>query len=201
MMVGSEREGTTVPRASWRTCVGCRAEAPRGELLRLVLDGDRFAVDRKGTLGGRGVHVHARRSCIQGACRSGFSRALRRETRVDARVLVDVIVDSLSERLGSLVLAARRARAVTVGTDVTVEAVRAGKVALLVVARDARAAAEVASELAPSVPLGIVRHGDKSMLGRALGKDEVGLVGIVGVDLARSISEAATAIAGLTEDE
>ena len=61
-----------------RTCVGCRARAEAGELLRVVLvDGD-LALDLRRRAAGRGAWLHPEVSCLDKAeRRRAFARALR----------------------------------------------------------------------------------------------------------------------------
>ena len=51
-----------------RTCVACRQEAGKGELIRLVrlADGS-AAVDRTGNSVGRGAYLHRNQECIETA--------------------------------------------------------------------------------------------------------------------------------------
>jgi predicted RNA-binding protein YlxR (DUF448 family) len=65
-----------------RTCVGCRARAPRSELLRVVLvevDGVRtLRPDPRRSLPGRGASLHPTPACLDLAeRRRAFGRALR----------------------------------------------------------------------------------------------------------------------------
>jgi predicted RNA-binding protein YlxR (DUF448 family) len=62
-----------------RTCVGCRASAPKGELVRLVIDGaNGITVDPSGSAPGRGAYLHPEPGCAEGALRShAIGRSLR----------------------------------------------------------------------------------------------------------------------------
>jgi predicted RNA-binding protein YlxR (DUF448 family) len=61
-----------------RTCVGCRARAPKPELVRVVVVDDAAVVDRDGRLPGRGAYVHPVPACAEAATRPGvLVRALR----------------------------------------------------------------------------------------------------------------------------
>jgi predicted RNA-binding protein YlxR (DUF448 family) len=65
-----------------RTCAGCGARAPKGELIRFVArDG---ALARGDAEPGRGVYTHHRLACFErAASRRAFARTLRRTVRVD----------------------------------------------------------------------------------------------------------------------
>jgi predicted RNA-binding protein YlxR (DUF448 family) len=61
-----------------RTCAGCRAAAPRADLLRIVRSPDGSVdVDPIGDRAGRGAYVHPRVACIEAAVPRGVARALR----------------------------------------------------------------------------------------------------------------------------
>lgn len=61
-----------------RTCVGCRARAPRSALLRVVAVDSSLVADERASLPGRGAWVHETRECVDAALRRrAFVRALR----------------------------------------------------------------------------------------------------------------------------
>ncbi|WP_404443087.1 YlxR family protein [Microbacterium marinum] len=61
-----------------RTCVGCRARAPRSSMLRVVARDGVLVADEKAVLPGRGAWVHDTDSCLTAALRRrAFGRALR----------------------------------------------------------------------------------------------------------------------------
>jgi predicted RNA-binding protein YlxR (DUF448 family) len=129
------------PRAdrSTRTCVGCGERVPAGEVLRLVVADGEVAFDLAGGAFGRGAHVHAQARCLAATPR-GLSRAYKREIRVDAKELGRRLVEACDRRMAGLLLAARRTRALALGADEALAAVRAGA-PLVVVAVDAGAVA------------------------------------------------------------
>ena len=62
-----------------RTCLGCGATAPQGELVRLrVAEGAMVIVDAKRS-GGRGAWLHPAETCLERALkRRAFARAFKR---------------------------------------------------------------------------------------------------------------------------
>ncbi len=63
---------------SVRTCVGCRARAPRTTLLRVVAVDSTLVPDEKASMPGRGAWVHETSECVEAAIRRrAFVRALR----------------------------------------------------------------------------------------------------------------------------
>ncbi|WP_284529235.1 YlxR family protein [Microbacterium sp. T2.11-28] len=67
-----------------RTCVGCRARAPRSSLLRVVARDGVLVADEKASLPGRGAWVHDTDACVDTAIRRrAFGRALRVSGQLD----------------------------------------------------------------------------------------------------------------------
>ena len=81
-----------------RTCIGCRQRADKTTLVRVVavLQSTTWVVtpDLRGTLPGRGAHLHPTVRCLELATRrKAFGRALRIEGPLDLTALAAVIVD------------------------------------------------------------------------------------------------------------
>ncbi|MBP5208118.1 MAG: YlxR family protein [Clostridia bacterium] len=77
-----------------RHCTGCGAEAPKGELIRIVRSPEgEITIDEKGKSSGRGAYLCRKASCLQKAKRTGrLSRALNAQ-------IPDEIYAQLSEKL------------------------------------------------------------------------------------------------------
>ena len=61
-----------------RTCVGCREKGARSSLVRVVVTGDRVAVDPTTSAPGRGAWLHPNGRCLsQAVKRKAIGRALR----------------------------------------------------------------------------------------------------------------------------
>ncbi|NIT80089.1 MAG: DUF448 domain-containing protein, partial [Thermoplasmata archaeon] len=92
-----------------RTCIGCRTEREKEELVRLVRYGDRVVVDYKGKLPGRGAYVCPRLPCIEGAMKKRrLERALKSEGALQYQDLPEEIREAIRGRvLGLLGIAAK----------------------------------------------------------------------------------------------
>ncbi len=67
-----------------RTCVSCRKQGTRAELLRLVAMDGRLLIDDRAVLPGRGAWVHETAECLNLAVQRGFIvRALRVSGKLD----------------------------------------------------------------------------------------------------------------------
>ncbi|WP_347346295.1 YlxR family protein [Microbacterium sp.] len=73
-----------------RTCVGCRARAPRSTLLRVVVRDALLVPDERASLPGRGAWVHDTTECVDAAIRRrAFGRALRVPGPLDTQTIQD----------------------------------------------------------------------------------------------------------------
>jgi uncharacterized protein len=75
-----------------RTCVACREEAGKGELVRIVRRPDgSVALDRSGKEAGRGAYLHGSRECLEAARkRRALDRALGATVPADVWELLAV---------------------------------------------------------------------------------------------------------------
>lgn len=167
-----------------RTCAACRAHEARDELIRWVRDESGAVVpDLSTRTFGRGVWVHGRPECLkklQGALSRGFKAPVV-TTTAEALQLLHAAAE---HRTNQLLGAARRQNGVVFGTDVTAEAWRQGRVFLVLLANDARAAAN-SGFVADAVTADCVRvWGTKAELGRLFGRAEIGVLGVVDRGLA-----------------
>lgn len=194
MMAASHRETDSSParRGELRTCVGCGERFASSEMVRLVFaDGGRFAVDLAGKLGGRGAWVQPRARCLEGAVkRGGFSRAMKSSIRVELPEIAKAIGEAYRMRIDGLISSANRARAVAMGGDACLEAVRNGGASLIILAHDAAGRRGDIEALAKKTGCDVIVHGDKARFGTLFGRNEVGVMAIQDIGLARAIFEA-----------
>ncbi|NUP30199.1 MAG: YlxR family protein [Streptomycetaceae bacterium] len=73
-----KRQALPNPAGPVRTCVGCRARAAKTDLVRVVAVEGACVPDPRGTMPGRGAHLHRDPDCLALAeRRKAFPRALR----------------------------------------------------------------------------------------------------------------------------
>ena len=179
---------------SIRTCAGCGKRDAAEGLVRLVLDptGEstamNVAVDLAGSGFGRGAHVHASPSCIVKALRGGLARVLKSEVTGSPELVGAQIVAAADRRIEGLLAGARRGRLVAVGADVVRQSLREGKADLVVVARDAAAAADL-PEVRRAIGDGkAVAFSDKKRLGALFSRDEVAVIAVLDAGVAAAIA-------------
>lgn len=198
MQIDTHMTETHVPE---RTCAGCRQRDDRDALVRFVLGPDgRLVADATRRLPGRGASAHPRRSCIEAAARrGGFSRAFRAPVEADADALAAQLVAQLERRIEGLLLAAKRAGRLVLGTEAVRSEMRRDGRLLLVVAADAAGRRDEIERAAERLGDDCLVYGHKSTLGRLFGRDEVGVLAIDDRGIATEITRAAACIFGLRD--
>jgi len=181
-------------RTPVRTCAGCGKRCPAEDLVRVVLDPTvdpaTIVVDLSDSAFGRGAHVHPSQDCLVKAVKSGFSKAFKTKVVVKGDELAAQLILGGDRRIEGLLMGARRAKHLVMGADSCVEALRADKVALLIVATDAAAAAQL-GEVRDAIAAGkAIAWSTKGRLGALLGRDEVAVCGVTQDTLSKAISAA-----------
>jgi len=163
-----------------RTCAGCREVGDPGALVRVVLGPDGQAVpDLSGSGFGRGAWVHPRAACLTKALPRGFSKSMKSAVHTSVADFAAALRAQAERRAFSLIGAAFRARKAAAGSTAVRDAFTAGLVKLVLVAGDARAAAET-PWVEALVKSGKARgFGSKELLGRAIGRPETGVIAIL----------------------
>lgn len=172
-----------------RTCVGCKVSGSPQDLVRLVVGPEGEVVaDLAGGAFGRGAWVHPRPACVEGAVRGGLSRGLKTKIVAEPQQVMNTLRDAAVRRTYSLLQAAERARRAAVGTAALEDAERDNRVELLVVARDAKASADLSSVRRLGERGRVRFFKTKAELGGVFGRDELALVGLLSPDLAKEVS-------------
>ena len=139
--------------------------------------------------------MHGRRSCLQAAVRKGLARSVK-GSRSKGRVATDLatlaqrIVAAARRRVDGLLGAALRGGRAAVGGAAVAEADDAGRVALLLVARDAKAAlGRPAVGRAFSAGKAMV-WGTKDSLGKLVRRSEVAVIVVSDEGIAAALRQA-----------
>jgi predicted RNA-binding protein YlxR (DUF448 family) len=179
-----------------RTCVGCGKRDEPFAMVRLTAAGGEVLFDERSPRG-RGAHLHPLAACIRRAPR-GLVRAFKGDVRVQSGQLGERLVAFCERRMVGLLLAARRRRALAIGTEAATLAMREGA-HLALVAVDAGSVCRRA-EVEDAIAAGrAIAWKTKSELGDLLGVEAVALCAVrdpriaTELSLMRSAVDAATA--------
>jgi predicted RNA-binding protein YlxR (DUF448 family) len=157
-VAATRSEDREVVHGRVRSCVGCgeRVDTTGNHVLvRLIVSPEgEVAVDARGGGFGRGAHVHPRPDCLQKAVERGIARSAKARVNTLATetgelvpltraALAEAIQRSADRRIEGLILSAKRAHRLAIGADAVRSAWGRGDAQLILVARDAAAAADL----------------------------------------------------------
>jgi uncharacterized protein len=177
-------------RGPLRRCVGCgTGDVASSELIRLVLGPDaEILVDLASRTHGRGAWVHARVECLEKAAPRGLAKSFRASVTTRPAELATRLNEAAVRRLRGLLVSANRAGCLIAGTDAVGRALDDNSVRCVIVAEDARAAAQAARVVQAGAAGKVVAWGTKEELGDVLGRGPTGVVALTD----RGFSEAVT---------
>jgi len=165
-----------VPR---RTCAACREEAERDELVRLTIDPEgQLVVDLRGRLPGRGAWVHPRADCVTALEREPRRLGHALKEQVSTAGLLAAIRDAVTRSVLDGLSLAAAAGVLIGGHDVVELALRDGRVAEILFARDASDRTQKDLIVGFDVPTTILSL-DKEALGARIGQAPRAVVAIV----------------------
>jgi hypothetical protein len=193
MTEAQDQEGAAQISAesSLRRCIVTREALEKDQLIRFVLGPDAEIIpDLAGKLPGRGAWVKADRPTLAAAVKkNAFARSFETAAKVPAD-LVDRVAMLLDRQIIDLLGLARRSGTLVSGFEKTETALRTGKAALLIEARDAGkdGRAKLARHTAPGVEIWTPLPAE--FLGRAIGRDHAVHVAVAPGGLARRLMTA-----------
>jgi predicted RNA-binding protein YlxR (DUF448 family) len=159
-------------------------------MIRLIVTSDgEVGVDLAGGRFGRGAHMHATADCLAKAPR-GLAKAFHQTVKTSAEDLAEMIRGAVDRRITGLVASAVRSGDVAIGAQKAGDAYAIKKARLLVVARDAAAAASVGTVMTAIAEGGAIAWGTKETLGSLVGGLDTAVIGIVSEKLSAAVRAA-----------
>jgi predicted RNA-binding protein YlxR (DUF448 family) len=188
--------------------VGCREQDERVALLRLVLVPGHDGHPAPGLLPdvrkrepGRGVSVHPRLRCLQSAVASGaFKRAFKAPVEASATELASVARSQYERRIQGLLIAARRARKLAIGTEAVRDAIQARQAKLLIVASDAEGSREELEQAALRLGRICLVWNTKIGLGHLFSRATLSILAVLDNGIADELQSVVGSVAELAED-
>jgi len=173
-----------------RTCASCQKEDTPLALVRFVrADDGQVYPDLKASRVGRGAWVHPRPECLK-KLQQALSRSFKAEVKTTTLEGLNLLAQAARVRVRHLLGAARRESKLALGGTLVQEAWERGQAEILIVASDARAAAEL-SCVKQAIGAGRARvWGTKDGLGQLLGRPDVGVLAVLDERLAAALFEA-----------
>lgn len=164
-----------------RTCIGCRKEFSKSDVVRIVAGPDGPVIDYRDKLPGRAAYVCPRRECIDRALsRETLSRALRtRIASVSSASFFEALAEAIRNKIASLIAMAVKAGTAASGYSAVHDALGKGRVGLLIFAADCSEGTrrELLAPGCPEPQRQTVLF-TKTELGALVGREEAGVVSI-----------------------
>jgi len=172
------RKSSSEKKVVLRTCAACREQVEPSELIRWARGEDGAVVpDLAGRTFGRGAWTHPTQKCLKQLQKS-LQRSFKAEVKTSTIEALELLRLAATHRANQLLGVARRRNVLIYGSDATREAWQKGDLHGLVVAKDARAAAQTPF-VAEAIAEGLAKPwGTKQQLGRLFGRSEIGVMGV-----------------------
>jgi len=187
-------------RQPQRTCIGCRQVFGKDEVVRIVAGPTGAVIDYREKLPGRAAYVCPRYACIQKALsRENLSRALHRKTAApDADGFVEQLAAAITEKIRALLTMAVKAGSLAAGASAVDDALQKGRVAMLIFAGDISEGTK--GKLLSSGAHHLPRQATlftRDELGRMVGREMVGVAGILEKGFADAVGNEMERLKGL----
>lgn len=178
-------------REPGRTCLGCRRQRPRAELIRLVRGPDGAACfDLEGRLPGRGAWVCPAPGCLDAIAPGALGHVLHAPVRLPSPAARRLeLAEGLERRVANLLSIARKVRGATFGPAGVRAKLAEGRARLVLIAGDMSADA-CASWAERAAPVALRTAPDAQALGALFGRGPVEVAAITVAGLAGAICQA-----------
>lgn len=182
-----------------RTCIGCRQVFGKDEVVRIVAGPTGAVIDYREKLPGRAAYVCPRIDCIQKALsRENLSRALHGRTAVpDADAFVGQLAASITEKIRSLLTMAVKAGSLAAGASAVDDALQKGRVEMLIFAGDVSEGTREKLCSGSQLPSRQATLFTRDEMGQMMGRELVGVVGILEKGFADAVGSEVERLKGL----
>lgn len=164
-----------------RTCLGCRKTFSKADVVRIVSGPLGPVIDYREKLPGRAAYVCPRRVCIEKALsRENLSRALHTNVSIpEIEVFIQALSSAVRDKMRSLLPMAARAGMLAAGASAVDDALQKNRVKMLIFAEDLSEGTKhklLTGVLPPKKQATLFTRNE---LGQMVGRELVGVVGIL----------------------
>ena len=186
-------------RQPQRTCIGCRAVFKKDEVVRIAASPLGAVIDYREKLPGRAAYVCPRLECIKKALgRDNLARALHLKANYPSMdEFVSLLVMNITEKIKSLVVMSAIAGKLAAGYSAVQDALEKKRVEMLIFADDLSEGTKEKLMTSDAVSLRRTTLFARDEMGRMLGRELVGVIGIQDKGLADSIWKETERLKGL----
>jgi predicted RNA-binding protein YlxR (DUF448 family) len=182
-----------------RTCIGCRGIFKKDEVVRIVAGPEGVLIDYRDKLPGRAAYVCPRLGCIKKALsRDNLVRVLHlRVPCPGVEEFISLLTANITEKIRSLIIMSAKAGKLAAGYSAVHDAMEKQKVEVLIFAEDLSEGTKEKVMGSVEVSLRRTTLFTRDEMGRMLGRELVGVVGIQEKGLADAIWKEAERLKGL----
>jgi len=182
-----------------RTCIGCRRVLKKDEVIRIIAGPAGIVIDYREKLTGRAAYVCPTQECINKAlAKESLTRALRiRVQPPDADAFVSQLAETIEDKIKALLSISMKAGKLAAGASAVKDALAKGRVELLFFATDLSVGTREKLDVQGSGPLRQVTLFTRDEFGALLGRELVGVVGILDKGLAEALWNETQRLKGL----
>jgi predicted RNA-binding protein YlxR (DUF448 family) len=182
-----------------RTCIGCRGTFEKDEVVRIVAGPAGAVIDYRDKLPGRAAYVCPRLECIKKAhSRDNLARALHlRVPGPGAEEFLSQLIANITEKIRSLIIMSAKAGKLAAGYSAVHDALEKQKVEVLIFAEDLSEGTKEKVMVSDAASLRKATLFTRDEMGRMLGRELVGVVGIQEKGLADAVWKEAERLKGL----
>jgi len=182
-----------------RTCIGCRQVFGKDAVVRIVAGPAGALIDYREKLPGRAAYVCPRLECIRKALgRDNLSRALQVKTAVpDPDAFIGMLAGSIKEKIRSLLTMAAKAGSLAAGASAVDDALHKGRVEMLLFAEDLSDGTRSKLLSGSAQPSRQATLFTRDEMGQMVGRELVGVVGILEKGFADAVGIEAERLKGL----
>jgi predicted RNA-binding protein YlxR (DUF448 family) len=182
-----------------RTCIGCRGVFNKDDVVRIVSGPSGPVIDYREKLPGRAAYVCPRRECIETALsRANLSRALHANVNVPAiEDFIEALSSAVREKIRSLLPMAARAGMLAAGASAVDDALQKSRVEMLIFAEDLSEGTKhklLTGGLPPNKQATLFTRDE---MGQMVGRELVGVVGIIEKGFADAVGNEVERLKGL----
>jgi predicted RNA-binding protein YlxR (DUF448 family) len=182
-----------------RTCIGCRGVFNKADVVRIVSGPSGPVIDYREKLPSRAAYVCPRRECIERALsRENLSRALHTNVSLPAiEVFIQALSSAVREKIRSLLMMAARAGMLAAGASAVDDALQKGRVEMLIFADDLSKGTKhklLTGDLPPKKQTTLFTRDE---LGQMVGRELVGVVGILDKGFSNAVWSESERLKGL----
>ena len=164
-----------------RTCIGCRQVFGKDEVVRIVAGPNGAVIDYREKLPGRAAYVCPRPECIRKALvRENLSRALHmKAANPESSAFIEQLAAAITEKIRSLITMAAKAGSLAAGASAVDDALQKGRVEMLIFAADVSEGTRGKVLSSTKIPARQATLFTRDEMGQMVGRELVGVVGII----------------------